>query len=287
MRIGPPGQERPVVRVDNHHFVDVSDLIADFDERFFAGGGTALLTGPVAERIAAGETQRLGHERIGSPIARPHQILCIGLNYSDHATESGQPIPTEPIVFTKSPNSMVGPRDGVRIPRGADTLDWEVELGVVIGRRTSYLNAVADAADAIAGFVLVNDISERTFQRHRGGQWCKGKSAETFNPTGPWLATPDEIQDLDDLDIWLDVNGIRRQTGSTKTMIFSVWEIVHHLSQFMVLEPGDLIDTGTPPGVGQAQDPPTYLQAGDQLEFGIQHLGIQLHQVLAPSEAAA
>jgi 2,4-diketo-3-deoxy-L-fuconate hydrolase len=282
MRIGAPGAEKPVVRVDDEHYVDVSDLAHDFDERFFGGDGIARLAEPVAERIASGEVLPFGDQRIGSPIARPHQLLCIGLNFSDHAAETGATPPTEPILFTKSPNTLVGPFDDVRIPRGSTKTDWEVELGIVIGRRTSYLDSVADAAGAIAGYVLVNDVSEREFQIERGGQWSKGKSAETFNPAGPWLATPDEIPDVNDLEMWLDVNGKRRQTGNTKTMIFDPYFIVHYLSQFMVLEPGDLIDTGTPPGVGMGQKPQVWLQPGDVIELGITKLGRARQTVVGP-----
>ncbi|MFI6736942.1 fumarylacetoacetate hydrolase family protein [Nonomuraea sp. NPDC050451] len=282
MRIGAPGAEKPVVRVDETHYVDVSDLTPDFDEKFFGSGGTALLSQPVADRIARGQVHAFGDERVGAPIARPHQILCIGLNYSDHAAETGQAVPDEPILFTKSPNTLIGPYDEVRIPRGSTKPDWEVELGIVIGRRTSYLDSVEEAAGAIAGYCVVNDVSERAFQMERGGQWSKGKSAETFNPAGPWLVTGDEIPDVKNLGMWLDVNGVRRQTGSTKTMIFDPYFIVHHLSQFMVLEPGDLINTGTPPGVGMGFKPPIWLQPGDVIELGIDRLGAQRQQVLGP-----
>ncbi len=282
MRLGPVGGERPVVRVSDTAYVDVSDVVFDFDQAFFGGEGLAKLPELVAARVADGRTEQFGTERIGSPIARPHQILCIGLNYRDHAAETGQAVPDEPILFTKSPNTMIGPNDDVRIPRGSTKPDWEVELGIVIGARASYLDSVEDAKDVIAGFVLVNDVSERAFQMERGGQWSKGKSAETFNPTGPWLATPDEIADVGGLGMWLDVNGVRRQTGSTSTMIFDPYFIVHYLSQFMVLEPGDLIDTGTPPGVGMGFRPPIWLQPGDVMELGIDGLGVQRQSVLAP-----
>jgi len=281
MRIGPAGAETPVVRIDETTYVDVSDLVHDFDENFFGSGVDRLLE-PVADRVARGDVRTFAGERIGSPIARPHQILCIGLNYSDHAAETGQAVPDEPILFTKSPNTMVGPYDDVRIPRGSTKPDWEVELGIVIGRRTSYLDSAREARDAIAGFVLVNDVSERAFQMERCGQWSKGKSAETFNPTGPWLATTDEIDDVLDLGMWLDVNGVRRQDGSTSTMIFDPYVIVHHLSQFMVLEPGDLIDTGTPPGVGMGFDPQVWLAPGDVMELGIDGLGTQRQNVIGP-----
>ncbi len=282
MRLGPVGAERPVVRLDDTTYVDVSDAVPDYDEAFFGSGGLDRLPGLVAERRASHDVQTFGDERVGAPIARPHQILCIGLNYSDHAAETGQTVPDEPILFTKSPNTIVGPYDDVRIPRGSTKTDWEVELGVVIGRRTSYLDSVDEAREAIAGFVLVNDVSERAFQMERSGQWSKGKSAETFNPTGPWLVTPDEIDDVLALDMRLDVNGVSRQRGSTATMVFDPYFIVHHLSQFMVLEPGDLIDTGTPPGVGLGFDPPVWLAPGDVIELGIDALGTQRQTVIAP-----
>jgi 2,4-didehydro-3-deoxy-L-rhamnonate hydrolase len=282
MRIGPSGSERPVVRIDDTQYVDVADVVNDFDEAFFGSDGLTSLRDIASERVASGQLQQFAGERIGAPIARAHQILCIGLNYSDHAAETGQPVPSEPILFNKSPNTLVGPYDDVRIPRGSTKLDWEVELGVVIGRRTSYLDSVDDAHDAIAGFLVVNDVSERAFQTERGGQWTKGKSAETFNPAGPWLVTPDEIDDVRNLAMWLDVNGLRRQNGSTSTMIFDPYFVVHYLSQFLVLEPGDLINTGTPPGVGMGFDPPIWLQAGDVMELGIEGLGQQRQTVIPP-----
>ncbi|MDX2541679.1 fumarylacetoacetate hydrolase family protein [Streptomyces sp. WI04-05B] len=282
MRIGAAGAEKPVARVDDETYVDLSDLVPDFDEAFFGSGGLDRVRPVVAERTAAGRVSRFAGERVGAPIARPHQLLCIGLNYRDHAAESGMAVPDEPILFTKSPNTLVGPNDEVRIPRGSTRTDWEVELGIVIGRRTSYLDSVEEARDAIAGYVVVNDVSERAFQLERGGQWAKGKSAETFNPAGPWLATTDEIDDVLDLGMWLDVNGVRRQTGSTKTMIFDPYFIVHYLSQFLVLEPGDLINTGTPPGVGMGFNPPVYLRPGDVMELGITGLGSQRQHVLGP-----
>ncbi|BBC30114.1 Ureidoglycolate lyase [Streptomyces graminofaciens] len=282
MRIGAPGAEKPVARIDDETYVDLSDVVTDFDEAFFGSEGLERVRPLVAERAEAGQVSRFAGERVGAPIARPHQILCIGLNYRDHAAESGMAVPDEPILFTKSPNTLIGPNDDVRIPRGSTRTDWEVELGIVIGRRTSYLDSVEEARAAIAGYVVVNDVSERAFQLERGGQWAKGKSAETFNPAGPWLATTDEIDDVIALDMWLDVNGVRRQTGSTKTMIFDPYFIVHYLSQFLVLEPGDLINTGTPPGVGMGLTPPVYLQPGDVMELGIKHLGSQRQHVLGP-----
>ncbi len=281
MRIGPPGGERPAVRVDDERYVDVADLTTDFDAAFFAAGGAERLRPAVAARIAAGATLPLAGQRVGAPIARPHQILSIGLNNRDHAAETGQAVPDEPIVFTKAPNTLVGPDDDVHIPRGSTKTDWEVELGVVVGTRCRYLPDEAAARAAVAGYVLVNDVSERTFQLERGGQWVKGKSAETFNPCGPWLATPDEIGDPGALGMWLDVNGTRRQSGSTATMLFGPAYLVHYLSQFMVLEPGDLINTGTPPGVGMGQRPPVFLRPGDVVELGVDGLGRQRQRVVA------
>lgn len=282
IRIGEPGHERPGVLVDADTYVDLSDVTADFGEEFFGTGGLDRIRPVVEQRTARGQTGRIDGQRLGAPIARPHQILCIGLNYSDHAAETGQSVPAEPILFTKSPNTLIGPYDQVRIPRGAAMTDWEVELGLVIGRRTSYLDSVDEARDAIAGWVVVNDVSERAFQIERGGQWSKGKSAETFNPCGPWLVTPDEIDDVLKLGMWLDVNRERRQTGSTATMIFDPYYLVHYLSQFLVLEPGDLINTGTPPGVGMGMKPPQFLVGGDMMELGIDGLGSQRQEVLPP-----
>lgn len=282
MRIGQPGSEKPIVRLDDETYVDVSDLATDFDEAFFGSGGIERIKPVVQQRAAAGQVARFAGERIGAPFARPHQILCIGLNYSDHAAETGQTVPEEPILFTKSPNTLIGPNDDVRIPRGSTKTDWEVELGIVIGKRASYLDSPEEAREAIAGFVVVNDVSERAFQMERSGQWSKGKSAETFNPAGPWLVTPDEIADVNSLGMWLDVSGVRRQTGSTATMVFDAFFIVQYLSQFLVLEPGDLINTGTPPGVGIGFKPPVFLQPGDVMELGIDGLGSQRQNVLAP-----
>ena len=280
MRLGPVGSERPVVRMDDSHYLDVSDVVDDFDEAFFGSDGLTRLAEAVRELSTTEQLQEFGEERIGAPIARPHQILCIGLNYSDHAAETGAAVPDEPILFTKSPNTLIGPNDDVRIPRGSTKLDWEVELGVVIGQRTSYLDSVDDARAAIAGYVVVNDVSERAFQVERGGQWSKGKSAETFNPAGPWLVTSDEIDDVRNLRMWLDVSGVRRQNGSTSTMIFDPYFVVYYLSQFLVLEPGDLIDTGTPPGVGMGMRPQVWLKAGDVMELGIEGLGSQRQTVV-------
>ncbi len=283
LRVGYPGEEKPGVVVDDSRYVDLSDVVDDFDGAFFESGGIERIREIVAERLESGErVESLVGRRIGAPIARPHQILCIGLNYTDHAIEAGLEIPDEPVVFTKSPNTLVGPDDDIRIPRGGTKMDWEAELGIVIGSRASYLPDATAARDVIAGWTVVNDVSERTFQLERGGQWVKGKSAETFNPAGPWLVTTDEVEDVNDLAIRLDVNGTPRQAGNTAQMIFDPYVIVHYLSQFLVLEPGDLINTGTPAGVGMGFTPPVWLQAGDVLTIGIQHLGTQRQRVVAP-----
>lgn len=285
VRIGAAGLETPGVLIDEHTFVDLSDVVDDFNEAFFASGALSTLPAIVAERAADGRTQPVGDRRFGAPFTRPHQILCIGLNYSDHAAETGQDVPAEPILFTKSPNTLIGPNDDVIVPRGSHKTDWEVELGIVIGAHASYLADEEAAAEAIAGYVLVNDVSERAWQLERNGQWSKGKSAPTFNPAGPYLVTPDEIGDVLDLDMWLDIDGTRRQTGSTSTMIFSPAFIVHYLSQFLALEPGDLINTGTPPGVGMGMSPQVFLHGGETITLGITRLGAQTQRVIAHPEA--
>jgi 2,4-diketo-3-deoxy-L-fuconate hydrolase len=280
MRIGERGAERPIVRVDDDSYVDVSDLTTDFDEAFFGGQGIAALQPQVDARIAAGRVERFTGERIGAPIGRPHQIIGIGMNFADHAAEIGLPVPPEPLIFSKSPNSLSGPHDEVIIPRASRKTDYEVELGLVIGRRSMYLDTDAEAAAAIAGYVLVNDVSEREFQQERSGQFMKGKSAPTFCPVGPWLATPDEFSDIRGLHMKSAVNGELRQNGSTATMIFDPSFIVRYLSQFLTLEPGDLIVTGTPPGVGLGFTPPRFLAPGDVVELAIDGLGTQ-RQTLA------
>jgi 2,4-didehydro-3-deoxy-L-rhamnonate hydrolase len=224
--------------------------------------------------------QPLGGQRLGAPIVRPDKIVCIGLNYADHALEAGMPVPKEPVVFFKAPNTLVGPNDDVRIPRGSRKTDWEVELAIVIGAQCRYLDTPVSARRHIAGFCISNDVSEREFQLERGGQWVKGKSCETFNPCGPWLATPDEIPATGDLAMWLDVNDTPKQRGSTATMIFDVEYLVWYLSQFMVLEPGDVINTGTPPGVGMGRTPAQFLRPGDVMELGIAGLGTQRQRLV-------
>ncbi|MGI9196910.1 MAG: fumarylacetoacetate hydrolase family protein, partial [Candidatus Nanopelagicales bacterium] len=213
--------------------------------------------------------------RLGAPIARPGNIVCAGLNYADHAAESKMAIPDEPVLFNKAPNTLVGPTDDVRVPRGATKMDYEVELGVVIGSTCRYLASPDEAWSLIAGYVVSNDVSERAFQIERGGQWMKGKSAETFNPCGPWLVTPDEFDPRTGVGLWLDVNGQRRQTGTTADMIFGVDVLLHHISQFLVLDPGDLVNTGTPPGVAMGMSQPGWLAPGDVMTLGIDGLGEQ------------
>jgi 2,4-diketo-3-deoxy-L-fuconate hydrolase len=279
VRVGEAGHEVAAV-LEQDGIVRVDDVVGDFDEAFFGSGALDDLAGVVAERVAAGAVEPLAGRRLGPPIARPHQVLCIGLNYSDHAAETGQAAPDEPILFTKSPNTVVGPDDDVVIPRRSRKTDWEVELGVVVGRRCSYLADEDEAAAAIAGYVLVNDVSEREWQIERGGQWSKGKSAPTFNPTGPWLVTPDELGDVGDVALTLDVDDVRRQDGSTATMLFRPAFLVHYLSQFLALEPGDLINTGTPPGVGMGQEPPQYLRGGETLRLTGRGLGTQTQRVV-------
>ena len=273
-RIGEPGSEVPAVLDRDGVHRDVSSVVSDFTPEFFAGDDM--------ERLRSSDLSALpGVEgRIGAPIAKPSLILCVGLNYVDHANESSMKVPEEPILFTKAPNCLVGPYDDVLTPRGATTVDYEVELAVVIGRQCRYLESPVQAMDHLAGFTIANDVSERTFQLERGGgQWIKGKSCETFNPCGPYLATTDEA-DLDGgLDLWLDVNGERRQTGSTHDMIFDIATVIHHVSQFMVLEPGDLVNTGTPPGVAMGMAEPGYLSPGDVMTLGITGLGEQRQEV--------
>jgi 2,4-diketo-3-deoxy-L-fuconate hydrolase len=275
-RIGERGREIPAVLDESGVHRDVSSIVDDFTPEFFASEGIARLR--EADVLALPSVSG----RIGAPIARPSLILCVGLNYVDHANESNMKVPDEPILFTKAPNCLVGPNDNVLIPRGATKVDYEVELGVVIGRKCRYLDSPEQALEHIAGFTITNDVSERAFQIERGGgQWIKGKSCETFNPCGPVLATPDEVDLVKGLDLWLDVNGERRQSGSTHDMIFDVAVVLHHISQFMVLEPGDLVNTGTPPGVAMGMTEPSYLSAGDVMTLGITGLGEQRQELVS------
>jgi 2-keto-4-pentenoate hydratase/2-oxohepta-3-ene-1,7-dioic acid hydratase in catechol pathway len=259
--------------LDDDRVVDVGDQVGDFDPGFFARGALAELARNQADfEHAATDRPAI---RIGAPVVRPGKIVCIGLNYADHAAESGADTPSEPVVFFKATNTLVGPNDDVHIPRGSTKTDWEVELGVVIGRTCRYLESDEAALGSIAGYMVSHDVSEREFQMERGGQWVKGKSCETFNPAGPWLVSADAVKAPGDLNLWLDVNGRRRQSGSTSSLIFGLAHIVRYLSQFMVLDPGDIINTGTPAGVAMGQADKPYLRAGDVVELGITGLGSQ------------
>lgn len=281
VRIGPDGDERPGVLLGDGSIVNVSEVAGDFGPDFFAADGLELVRAAIMGADDLPLMDATG-ARFGAPIARPHKMLCIGLNYADHACEAGLEPPAEPVIFAKMTNTLVGPYDDVWIPPGSTCTDFEVELAIVIGSTCRYLKNEEMAAASIAGFGISNDVSEREYQIERGGQWVKGKSCETFNPFGPWLVTPDEIADLTDLRLTLDLNGERQQDGSTSSMIFRPAHLVWYLSQFMVLEPGDLINTGTPAGVGMGKNPPRYLRDGDVMELSIAGLGVQ-RQVVRPA----
>jgi 2-keto-4-pentenoate hydratase/2-oxohepta-3-ene-1,7-dioic acid hydratase in catechol pathway len=275
-RLGTPGNEIPVIMQNENHY-DLRSVTTDIDGAFLAGGGLDR----AAAALAAGSLPLLegaAGMRVGAPIAQPTKIVCVGLNYRDHAEETGAAIPGEPVLFMKDPSTLGGPFDDVLIPRKSVKTDWEVELGIVIGREARYLDSPADAAAHIAGYALSHDVSEREFQLERGGQWDKGKSCETFNPLGPWLVTADEVGDVSALGMRLSVNGVARQNGSTATMIFDVPYIVWYLSQFMVLRAGDLINTGTPAGVALGIEGNPYLRAGDVVELEIDGLGTARQQ---------
>lgn len=276
LRFGPMGAEKPGLMDDNGHIRDLSGVISDL-------AGDALGDATL-DRLRAIDPSTLpqvtGNPRIGPCVGQVGKFICIGLNYADHAAESGMALPAEPVVFFKATSAICGPNDAVEIPRGSVKTDWEVELGVVIGKAAKYVS-VAEALDHVAGYCVVNDLSERDFQLHRSGQWVKGKSCDTFGPIGPWLVTRDDVADPQDLAMYLEVNGHRYQDGSTRTMHFDVATVISHLSQFMSLQPGDVITTGTPPGVGMGQKPETYLKVGDKIELGIAGLGIQQQEVMA------
>ena len=277
IRFGEAGQEKPGVIINEEYF-DVSGLVADYNEEFFAGDGIDQLKEAVKTASLPVVDKNV---RLGAALARPSKIICIGLNYKDHAAETNAAIPTEPIVFFKATSAIVGPNDDLEIPKNSKKTDWEVELAVVIGKKAKYVSE-EEAHNHIAGYVLHNDYSEREFQLERNGQWVKGKSCDTFAPIGPFMATPDEIEDVHNLRLWLTVNGRTLQNGNTSNMIFNVPYIVHYLSQFMTLLPGDVITTGTPAGVGLGQKPePWYLKPGDVVELGIDGLGSSKQQVKA------
>ncbi len=270
MRVGQPGQEKPAILDKDGRIRDLSAHVSDI-------GGAAISPEGLA-RIAAIDPASLpelsSNERIGPCVAGTGKFICIGLNYSDHAAESGMAVPPEPVVFMKATSAIVGPNDDVLIPRGSEKTDWEVELGVVIGKTAKYVSE-ADALDYVAGYCVSHDVSERAFQTERAGQWTKGKSCDTFGPIGPWLVTKDEIADPQNLSMWLSVNGEKMQNGTSATMVYGVAFLVSYLSQFMSLHPGDVISTGTPPGVGMGMKPPRYLKPGDVVELGIENLGSQ------------
>lgn len=282
IRFGTPGNEKPGLILDDGRRIDASAFGSDYDEAFFGGDGLVRLEAWVVQNAASAPAID-SSVRLGPCIARPSKIVCIGLNYADHAKESGADIPKEPILFFKSTSSLVGPNDGVIIPRGSQKTDWEVELAVIIGRRASYVSE-SDAMQHVAGYALHNDYSEREWQLERGGQWVKGKSCDTFAPIGPFLATRGEIADPHALTMWLKVNGVTRQNSSTAQMIFGVPQLVSYISQFMTLLPGDVISTGTPPGVGLGLKPtPVFLKPGDVVELGIEGLGeSKQHAVACP-----
>ena len=273
IRFGASGAEKPGIVVADGKIKDCSSHVSDYDHAFFSGGGIDTLRLLAAKPDSLPDAPR--GVRIGPPVARPRNVFAIGLNYSDHAKETGAAIPSEPILFMKATSAICGPQDSILIPRGSEKTDWEVELGVIIGRDAHYLASPAAAREVVAGFCIANDVSERAFQIERGGQWSKGKSCDHFLPLGPWLVTADEVPDPQNLGLALDVNGTRRQTGNTSTMIFDVWFVVHYLSQFLTLEAGDVVITGTPPGVGMGCKPPEYLKAGDIVALSIDGLGSQ------------
>ncbi|KOV86923.1 2-hydroxyhepta-2,4-diene-1,7-dioate isomerase [Streptomyces sp. NRRL WC-3618] len=273
LRVGARGQERPAVRTDDGRLLDLSSMTNDIDGAFLASGGV----GRARAALTAGELPELDPDglRIGAPVARPGKIVCVGLNYRDHAAETGAAIPARPVVFMKDPGTVVGPYDQVLIPRGSAKTDWEVELAVVIGRRARYLDGPEAARAVIAGYAISHDVSEREFQLEYSSQWDLGKSCETFNPLGPWLVTADEVGDPQDLGLHLSVNGVKRQDGHTSDMIFTVDHIVSYLSQYMVLEPGDVINTGTPAGVALGLPGTPFLRPGDTVELCVDGLGSQ------------
>ena len=273
IRFGNSGNEKPGIMDSNGTRKDLSQHFNDWDHTFFQSGGMDVLKSLIAQNAALPDVPQ--NARWAAPVARPGKVLCIGLNYSDHAAETGMELPKEPIVFQKGANTVVGPYDTLLIPRNSQKTDWEVELGIVIGKDARYLNSIDESKNFIAGFCLSHDVSERAFQLERGGQWTKGKSCDTFNPLGPFLVTPEEIENVHNLKMTTQVNGRLMQNGNTATMVFNCWYLVHYLSQFMTLEAGDLISTGTPPGVGMGLKPQQYLKAGDVVELSIEGLGTQ------------
>lgn len=276
LRFGPPGREKPGMLDKQGHVRDLSGVVADIAGDVLSPEGLSNLAAIDPSSLPRVE----GTPRIGACVGAVGKMICIGLNYADHAAETGVDVPPEPVLFFKATSAICGPNDDVRIPRGSEKSDWEVELGVVIGTEARYVDE-ADAMDHVAGYCVINDLSERAFQLERSGQWVKGKSADTFGPTGPWLVTRDEVADPQDLAMWLEVDGHRYQNGSTRTMVYGVAHLVHYVSQFMSLQPGDMISTGTPPGVGLGRNPPVFLTEGQVIELGIEGLGQQRQLTVA------
>jgi 2,4-diketo-3-deoxy-L-fuconate hydrolase len=276
VRYGAIGQEKPGLIDKSGQLRDLSGQIKDLNGDAYAPGSLTKLAGLDASKLPAVD----GKPRLGAPVTGISKFVAIGLNYVDHAKETGSAIPTEPIFFLKANTALSGPNDNIEKPRGSTKLDWEVEIAAIIGTRAKYVSE-ADALDHVAGYCVCNDVSERNFQIERLGQWTKGKSHDTFGPVGPWLVTKDEVADVQKLSMWLDVNGQRRQTGSTSTMIFTMAKCISYVSQFLTLLPGDIITTGTPPGVGTGMKPPTFLNVGDVVTLGIEGLGEQRQEIIA------
>ncbi|UKM63824.1 fumarylacetoacetate hydrolase family protein [Flavobacteriaceae bacterium GSB9] len=278
IRFGAVGEEKPGVQLANGTRIDVSAFGSDYNEEFFGNNGIEKLkTWLDSNQDSCPEID--DSVRLGAPLTRPSKIVCIGLNYAQHAAEAGMEVPKEPVLFFKSTSAMVGPNDDIMLPKGSTKTDWEVELSIVIGKKASYVEE-DDVFDHIAGYVLHNDVSERAFQIERSGQWCKGKGCDTFAPVGPFIATTDEIEDPNNLNLWLKLNGEVMQNSSTSDFIFNVQQSISHISQFMTLLPGDIISTGTPFGVGLGLNPPVYLKAGDVVELGIEGLGTSKQKVV-------
>ena len=279
IRFGTIGDEKPGVQLEDGTRIDVSDFVSDYNEEFFGSGGIPALASWLVDNQSHCPSID-PNIRLGAPLARPSKIVCVGINYAKHAAESGMEPPKEPVLFFKATSAIVGPNDNIIIPKGSVKTDWEVELAIVIGAKAAYVSE-ADALQHVAGYVLHNDVSEREFQIERSGQWVKGKSCDTFAPLGPFIATADEIDNPNKLNLWLKLNGKTMQNSSTEDFIFNVQEVISHISQFMTLLPGDIISTGTPFGVGLGLNPPKYLVPGDEIELGIEGLGIAKQKVVA------
>ena len=279
LRYGPKGQEKPGILDSDGKVRDLSSVVSDIAGDVLEPQGLARLSeiDPASLPAVVGTPQE--DLRLGPCVGKVGKFICIGLNYADHAAESNLPVPSEPVIFNKWTSAIVGPDDDVEIPRGSVKTDWEVELGVVIGKGGKYIEE-ADALSHVAGYCVINDVSEREYQIERGGTWDKGKGCDTFGPLGPWLVTPDEIADVGNLKMWLEVDGVKRQNGSTATMVFNVAHIISYVSRFMSLQPGDVISTGTPPGVGMGFKPPIYLKGGETMKLGIEGLGSQTQKVV-------